>query len=196
MFRFVCHSAAVAVGVLPLALSGQKPIALGRPDAQLKEPFTQIASVRELKDGRVLLTDPRERIVQLIDFKSGTATKVGREGSGPGEYVLPQRIVALPADTSAIYDPSNVRYLLLGPDGKTGPNFSLEESIGGGRGHPGGTTPKGSDSRGRIFYEGSPFMSTVNGGLARADSAPMLRYDRVTKKSDTITYVHLAKGNA
>lgn len=180
---------------MPLALSGQRPIGLGRPEAEFKEPFTQIASVRELSDGRVLITDPRDRIVLLIDFKSNTATKVGREGSGPGEYVLPQRIVALPGDTSAIYDPSNQRYVTIAPDGKTGSNFSLEEAIGGGRGRPGGTAPKGTDSRGRIFYEGSPFVS-AGGGVAPADSAPVMRYDRGTKRSDTVAYVNLAKGNA
>lgn len=196
MVRLGGHIAALSAFVLPLALSAQKPIVLGKPYAEFKEPFTQISAVRELEDGRVLVTDARERSVQLVDFKSGTATKVGREGSGPCEYILPQRIIALPGDTSAVYDPSNVRYLLIGPDGKARLNFSLEESIGGGRGRPGGTAPKGTDARGRIFYEGTQFRSTVEGGLAPADSAPVLRYDRATKQTDTIAYVHLARGNA
>jgi hypothetical protein len=195
MFRLVSYSAAVALAATPVAVSGQKPIPLGRPDAEFIEPFTQVAGVRELRDGRVLVTDPREKIVLLIDLKSGTARKIGREGSGPGEYILPQRIVALRGDTSAIYDPSNVRYLLIGPDGKTGPNFYLEDATTGGRGRPGGTTAKGSDARGRIFYEGSQFTITPD-GMAPADSTPVLRYDRLTRRSDTVAYVHLAKGNA
>jgi hypothetical protein len=32
--------------------------------------------------------------------------------------------------------------------------------------------------------------------MIAADSAPVLRYDRQTRKSDTVAYVHLAKGNA
>ena len=130
--RCACGSA-LCNALLPVALSAQTPVAIGKADADFAEPFTQIAAVRELKDGRVLVADPREKIVLLIDFKTGRAIKIGREGSGPGEYVLPQRIIALPGDTSAIYDPSNQRYLIITPDGRTGANFQLEGSLASGR---------------------------------------------------------------
>jgi hypothetical protein len=179
-------------------LAAQKPNALGKPNAEYKEPFTQISAVRELSDGRVLVADARDKTVQFIDFKSGTATKVGRDGSGPGEYGNPQRIVALPLDTSAIYDPMNQRYVIAGPEGMTGKEFRLEEAIEGrgARGGGRGSQPKGSDSRGRIFYEGPPFTFTPDGMIATADSAPVLRFDRQMKRSDTVAYVHLAKDNA
>ncbi len=195
MIRFTGPAAAM-IAVLPLALAAQRPVGLGKPDAEFGEPFSQIAGVRELSDGRLLLSDQRERIVLLIDMKSGTSIRIGREGSGPGEYGSPQRIIALAADTSAIHDPSNVRYLLIGPDGKTGETFRIDDATTGGRGRPGGTSAKGSDARGRMYYEGSPFVITADNGLAPADSAPVLRYDRLTRKSETIAYVHLAKGNA
>ncbi len=196
MPRLLRCTAALVAALLPAMLWGQAPLTLGRLDAEFKTAFTRIAAVRELKDGRVLVIDARERNVQVIDFKSATATRVGRVGTGPGEYTLPQRIVALPGDTSAIYDPANLRYLLIGPDGKVGPTFSLEETLSGGRGRPGGTAPRGSDARGRFFFEGLPFATTADGGIVPADSAPIMRYDRATKKLDTVAYVQLAKGNA
>src|SRR5688500_5465613 len=102
MHRVAWTTSVVAVAFLPVLLLAQRPIALGKPDAELKDPFSQIASVRELGDGRVLVADPRDKRVLLIDFTSGKAIRVGREGPGPGEYAAPQRIMTLPGDTSAI----------------------------------------------------------------------------------------------
>ena len=108
--------AVVGLTLLPITISAQQPISLGKPDAEFSEPFTQIRTIRELSDGRVLVVDPRDRIVQLVDFKAGIATKVGRTGAGPGEYGLPDRIIALPGDSSAIFDPDNSRCLIITPD--------------------------------------------------------------------------------
>jgi len=179
----------------PVALSAQQPISLGRPDAEFAEPFTRIGTVRELSDGRVLVVDPRDRNVLLIDLKSGAATRVGRTGAGPGEYGLPDRIIALPSDSSAIYDADNVRYLVITPDGKPGVTFRAED-IGGVRMGGRGSAPRGTDTRGRIFMQGSAFVANAEGEIAPSDSAPILRLDRATKKLDTLAFVQLAKGNA
>ena len=40
---------------------------LDRPDAEHPAAFTTIAGVRELRDGRVLVLDSRERTVQILD---------------------------------------------------------------------------------------------------------------------------------
>lgn len=192
---FPRHIAALAAGLLPLALSAQQPLSLGKPDAEFKEPFTQIGTLRELRDGRVLVVDPRDKVVLLVDFRTGTASRVGRNGAGPGEYALPARIIALPADTSAIYDPSNARYLLITPSGAPGEVFRLHESVRtslGGR----GSVPRSTDARGRIFFEGSPFTTGPGGEMASADSTPLMRYDRLTGKLDTLAWVQLAKGYA
>jgi hypothetical protein len=77
---------------------------LASPETEFATPFTQIAGVRELRDGRVILIDERDRVVQLLDLASGTATTIGRQGSGPGEYRLPIAIFALSGDsTGPIY---------------------------------------------------------------------------------------------
>lgn len=180
--------------LLPITISAQQPVSLGKPDAEFADPFTQIRAIRELSDGRVLVVDPRDRIVQLVDFKAGTGTRVGRTGAGPGEYGLPDRIIALPGDSSAIFDPDNSRYLIITPDGKTGATFRIED--GGVRMGGRGAAPRGTDARGRIFIEGSAFVATADGGIAAGDSAPVLRMDRGAKKLDTLAYVQLAKGNA
>ena len=189
-----CLIAALSCLVSPMSVTAQQATSLGEPDAEFAEPFTQIRNIRELRDGRVLVVDPRDRIVQLIDFRTGTATKVGRTGAGPGEFGLPDRIIALPGDSSAIFDPDNSRYLIIAPDGKTGATFRVDDAgvRMGGR----GAAPRGTDTRGRIFIEGSAFVATAGGGIAPGDSAPVLRLDRATKRLDTLAYVQLARGNS
>ena len=105
----VTAPATAMIAFLPVGLAAQRPVTLGKPDAEFGEPFSQIAGIRELSNGKVIVSDQRERIVLLIDMKTQASTRIGREGSGPGEYGTPQRIIALAGDTSAIQDPSNVR---------------------------------------------------------------------------------------
>ena len=88
--------AAMLVASATPALAQNVPTrTLSKPDAEYSEPFTQIAGVRELKDGRLIVIDPRDKTVQVVDMARGTATKLGREGSGPGEYGIPMRLLPL-----------------------------------------------------------------------------------------------------
>ena len=48
---------------------------LARPSAEFAEPFTSVASIRELADRRVLVADPREQALLLVDLRSQHATR-------------------------------------------------------------------------------------------------------------------------
>jgi hypothetical protein len=176
---------------------------LSKPDAEYSEPFTQIAGVRELKDGRLIVIDPRDKTVQVVDMTRGTATKLGREGSGPGEYGIPLRLMALPGDTTAIADMLNNRLLLINPNATVGGFVDLNvpppASGGreGGRGEGGrgmmmigGNMPTAADAKGRMYYQGPPFRMTDNGPQS-ADSVPMIRWDRASGKRDTLAWLRL-----
>lgn len=197
-------------GRLPLALlaflvaalpaEGQAPRLLSRPDAEFPEPFTTVNGVRELSDGRVVVIDSRDKIVQVVDFKSGQAVKVGREGSGPGEYAVPLRIVPLPGDSSGVYDMLNSRMLVVLPNGKPGPFVTIEQpqsaGPGGGMVRIGGAAPRFADARGRLYWTGQPFTITAPGEPPKsADSVPVLRYDRATKKTDSLAWVRVPRSN-
>ena len=184
---------------------------LGKAETEFADPFTQIAAVRELKNGRVLVADPRDKVVQLVDFKSGSATKVGREGQGPGEYSMPMALVALPGDSSGIFDPLNQRYLLVGPDGKPGGFLSTRpegdedarrEAGAANREGPmfrmGGmsmTPPRGTDAAGNLYVAGSPLSMGPDGPVA-ADSVPLQRFNRAKKSYETIAYLRVPKNNS
>jgi hypothetical protein len=172
------------------ALGAQTPPTrrIAKPDVEFPEPFTRITSLRELSDGRVLLADARDRTLQLLDLKSGQAHPVGRQGNGPGEYGLPQALIALPGDTTLLSDPLNSRLLLILPDGTPGPLLRMPEqaspaTIGG---------PRRSDSRGRFYYEvqrrGEP------GGRYGASAAEVIRFDRASGRIDTLATLALPTG--
>ncbi len=193
-------SLAVLVTAAGPALAQNAPArTLSRPAAEYAEPFTQVAGIRELRDGRLIAIDPRDKTVQLIDLKAGTAVKLGREGSGPGEYGLPSRLLALPGDTSAVVDVLNNRLLLVTPDGRVGGFLDLNVPAPGGRGEGrgmmmiGNNIPTMVDARGRMYSQGSPFR-VVDGVPQASDSVPMTRWDRSTGKRDTVAWMAVPAG--
>jgi hypothetical protein len=197
--------AVTAAGVLlllPAVAAAQVPTRpLPKADATFDEPFSSVAGVRELRDGRVLVADNRDKLVQLVNLETGTVTRVGREGAGPGEYGLPTGLVALPGDTTLVVDPMNQRYLPVLPDGKVGATFRIEPKEAGPAG-PGGvaigglafTRPRGVDTRGRMYFEGSPFGMGPNGPTSM-DSVPLMRLERAGMKVDTLAWLQLPKGS-
>ncbi len=192
------RTAAFALAFAPALLLAQQPRALPAPDATFAEPFSQVSGLRELSTGRVLVADARDKVLQLVDLAAGSATKIGREGSGPGEFALPFRLFGIAGDTTFLFDPGNSRYLVIGPDAKPGTSFRIES---GGATGPGGGIRIGfapsrvADGRGRLYYEPPSFGQGPDGRPQPADSAPILRYDRVTQKNDTIAMVKVAPPN-
>ena len=172
-----------------------------KPDAEFSEPFTQISGVRELRDGRVITIDPRDKTIQVVDLRSGSATKLGREGSGPGEYGMPMALLPLPNDTTAVLDMLNNRLLLINPNATVGGLLDLNvPAPSGGRGNGqrmmiGGNMPRMSDARGRMYMEGPPFRMTDEGPQT-ADSVPMIRWDRKSGKRDTLAWRRMPPGSS
>lgn len=167
---------------------------LTKPVAEFEEPFTSIGSIRELANGRVIVSDSRDRIVQMLDFESGEATQVGREGQGPGEYSFPGGVYAAPRDSTLLVDPLNQRLLVIAPNGKPAGQHALRRE-GAGNGPRVGGQPRGTDAQGRLYSQGMGFSMGPNGPQT-ADSVPIIRYDRGTSRSDTLTFIAVPKSNA
>ena len=188
-------SAASLVAAAPIV--AQAPVkTLSKPEVEYAEPFTTISAVRELRDGHVIVSDLREKSVQLVDLKAGNARKIGREGSGPGEYALPARLLALPGDTSIVYDPLNRRFLTIGPDGKPGSFVSYENDDAGREGRGVVRMSLGArytDARGRLYSQAPNYSVDPDGRPTSADSAPIIRFDRSTKKTDTLAWIGVPK---
>jgi hypothetical protein len=181
-----------------LALSAipQQKIALTKPDAEYAEPFTSIRGVRELANGKVLVSDVQDKVVQMVDLSAGTAVKVGREGQGPEEYMLPMGLYGMPDGSAALQDMGNRRFLTILADGKIGKSFSPPTpSAQSGAGAERGTfvlgaglmNVRGADARGNLYFQGMGIPA--DGSSAAADSVPIMSWDRVSPKVDTVAWL-------
>ena len=180
------------------AVSAQQRAALAKPDAESRESFTRISSIRELPSGKVLVADMQDKVVQLVDFAAGTAAKVGREGQGPGEFSLPAALLGLPNGETLLYDIMARRFLTISPDGKPGGIVEMPRPAAAQQGTVGPVVAfgmndvRGVDAQGRIYFQGSPFSPT--GGTA--DSVAILRWDRTRPVFDTVGFVAQPAGSA
>lgn len=185
-----------ALPASPALLTAQK-LALTKPDAEYPEPFTEVRGLRELPGGRVLVSDWRDKVVMLVDFRSGSATKIGREGQGPEEYAMPTWLWAQPDGGALLQDLGNRRFLPIGPDGKVGKAVSPPQPPApNGEGRPGGgmmmigalIDARGVDAQGRLYFQGMPMPAGEGTG---ADSVPLMRWDRANEV-DTVGWLPIA----
>lgn len=190
-----CPSTAIiALAALALgpAVQAQTVVRLMKPDAHFSEPFTQLTAIRELPNRKVLATDRQDKIVQLIDFASGAAVKVGREGQGPGEYAMPGALIPQPGGKTLLQDLLGRRYLEIDPDGKTGTTVPFPTTGAG----PGGMIAmfgtQLADAQGRIYFQPPPFNP---GSQAQPDSVPILRWDRARSAIDSVAWVGVPKSS-
>lgn len=157
---------------------------LSKPDASFPEPFSSVIGLRELPDGRVVITDRLEQTVSILTLTDGDVTPVGRQGHGPGEYGMAGPLYPFPGDSTLMVDFGALRAVLIAGDhlGRTIPLTS-------GDGLP--MIPRAADARGRLY--GS--LPAISRG-ATADSAPITRLDPATGSVDTAGWVRSASGGA
>ncbi|MES2304835.1 MAG: hypothetical protein V4558_04980 [Gemmatimonadota bacterium] len=182
MSRTHCIVAAALAFAAPLSAQGKLVNLTGRPIVALEEPFTSINGVRELPGNRAIVVDAGEKTVQMADFTRRTLTKISRNGSGPGEYQLPMAAYAGPDNNTYVSDPMVGKVHVVTADGKI-PSTIFPP---GGDGPGSLIVPRSIDSRGRLYYQGMGFIPGEN---RMSDTVPIVRWDPVAKRVDTLTYV-------
>ena len=162
-----------------------RPIALPAPNATLDAEFTAVTSVRELPDGRVLVVDGSEKKLLVVDWTKKSATQVGRNGSGPGEYVQPSMLFALGTDSTLLPDVRNGRWLIL-----TGATIATTVGPDAPVIRNGARNPVGADNHGRVLFTRSiaPGSNSPT-EMPRRDSLLLIRTQRATGKADTLGLV-------
>jgi hypothetical protein len=180
----------------------QRTRVLSQPDAEFPEPLSSVTAVRELKDGTVIVLDATERLVKRVRFQLRQSLQVGRQGSGPGEYLRPVQVFVLAADSTAFLDVGNGRVLTFDSDLKAG--HSLDMFSGAGLSNPTRVEPDAGpspppltriaflDSLGRAYSEALPVIRAEDGTFVRAsDSAAIERWARGGRKRDTLAFVRV-----
>lgn len=185
-------------GVAAPAAAQPLTTSLTRPDAVFAEPFTALRGVREMADGRVMVADLRDKLVQIVDLRTGAVAAVGREGQGPGEWSLPMGLYAMPNGQTVLQDMGNMRFLLIGADGKpiraiSPPNPPAQASAQGGGVRLMGSTllnVRGADAQGRLYFQAMALPGEGSG----PDSVAILRWD-LKDRVDTVGWVPVATEN-
>ena len=161
--------------VLTTALAAQQgTVSLQPANARLAAEFSDLTSIRELRDGRVLLFDRKEERLVVADFATGLLSNIGRTGQGPGEFQSIAALLPLGGDSTLAADFAR-RWLILDGDKVVAtlpPDTPAIRAVS--------LWPLGADRSGRVLSRGFP----RGGGLT--DSTLALLVERATGRTDTI----------
>ena len=169
---------------------------LSDPEAEFPVGYRDLRSLRELPGSKAIILDRCEPLLQLIDFSTGKAAAIGRNGSGPTEYRSADRLLPLPGDSSIMLDSRRGRFLVIDPAGN--PVRAIpsppEELVRSFRGYIGSNfRPTSHDGLGRLYSRGSPFGVSAQ-GFAIADSAAIERWDYRSGRRDTVAFIETLRG--
>ena len=173
--------------VAALLVQTPAPQQLGKPDARSSEGYTNIFAVHELADGRVLMSDNLDRALRIIDFKAKTSKQLGRNGSGPKEYVNSHTIIAGRGDTVLIADNNQRRFVKVvnGEIVGTQPQPDMLRSLST-------FSAPLSDSRGLIYFDVRDIRASATGGITE-NNGSVMRYTPATNKLDTIAVIRVER---
>jgi hypothetical protein len=180
--------ASLCLAGVPLGAQPMRTLRVGSSTGTLDAEFTTITSVRELRDGRVLVTDGRERKLLVGDFRTGAVQQVGRNGSGPGEYGIVASVRPLAGDSTILADFATRRWLLL-----DGARIVGQHSPD----HPAVLASRGffthSDTLGHVLTLQSPERASGVTVTDAADSSRIVLIDRRTGVAETVARVRNAE---
>lgn len=147
-------------------------------EAQHPEPFSFLNRVRERADGTVMAADPLSQVVLRLDMVTGTADTLGRVGEGPEEYLQPDQVFPLPADSTLLVDIGKVQLNVIDPQGSFHSGMKLATADEEGRMNM--IMPRSVDDQGRVYYAASGGLGAEN----PPDSTRIARYDRRTGETE------------
>jgi hypothetical protein len=174
---------------LPAVAQAIRIITLATPNGRLDHEFTRVESIRELKDGRVIVSDPGDRGLVVVDFRNGSVADVSHKGRGPAEYAQAGTVYGLAADSSLMSDGGNRRWLLFAGDrvAVTIPpgDRAMLATQGG---------VSGVDTLGRLLAQRRPLPQPGLSIVGKDDSTMLILVSRARGTADTIAAVRRQPG--
>ena len=190
----MCHTGMLcATATLGLLLSGCRaapidPATDGErpprrfPDSPAEFPalFTVIRAVMALPDGRLVVSDPAENRVSLIDFAKGASRSLGRVGEGPLEFKRAAGLYRAPGGGVWVFDHELRRLLPVSPSGEL--QEVVQVPYGG---LAGDVPPHGPDD---LTFDslGQTYWASRGGGFTTATNV-LLRYHAGGGRPDSLT---------
>lgn len=169
---------------IPLGAQRPAAITLKPASGQHPEEFTAVSALRELADGRVLVSDSRESRLVVLDFRAGATKAVGRTGRGPSEYSRAATFFALGADSTLMLDPGSRRWLVLAKDSivvTVPPDDRAVLAVS--------AFPRGADARGKLLARREKAVADApTAETTERDSSAFVLVDRATALQDTIAW--------
>jgi hypothetical protein len=110
----ILASSAVPAAAMQVTVKPDPVVRIMAQDASGTEPLGRVAWVALDSHDRVLIADGALERIVAYDERGVPRASAGREGSGPGEYTMPEWIgVCLPSDSVAVYDLTAQRLSIL-----------------------------------------------------------------------------------
>jgi hypothetical protein len=185
--------------LLALLTQQPQPRLIAAPDAHTTMKLGDVANVRSLPGGRLLVNDTKRRVVLVVDSAMTRASVVldssaaATDGYGP----RPGGLIPFRADSSLFIDPVGLSMYVISPAGKVARVASIPRSQDAGSLSSTANGLPGLDVAGRLVYRGSfnP-QRAMNGGMTvgqSPDSMEVVRLNMSSRKLDTAGFVKTSK---
>ncbi|WKW12865.1 hypothetical protein Strain138_002175 [Pseudogemmatithrix spongiicola] len=168
------------VEALPAQTAPPRVVALPGPAIELGEPVSNVGEFLELADGRVLISDFRERRLLIGDLRRHTLVDAARTGSGPREFQGASPIIRGANGEVLVWDVAQDRVLVLSPLGV--PQRTRAADSQGAF----AILPRAADASGRLYGEFRDWVR-ADRGLVQAESAAVIRISG--RRRDTLALI-------
>jgi hypothetical protein len=177
MIPTICRLGSCVMMVVATPVQAQGIIKLAPASGSLEHEFNRVTSVRELRDGRVLVSDSRNQQVLAGDFDKQQVEVVGRNGPGPQEYQGASLLFATGGDSTLMLDLTRRWIVFRGAQvlGAVPPDVLVTKGLSG--------FIQGADSLGHVVV--------IRSRPGASDSANIVLLDRNSGSATTVGAVRL-----
>ncbi len=158
-------------------------ITLKPANAVLDAEFTFVLSVREVADGRVILTDGREQQMWIGDFRSLTTKPLGQKGRGPLEWGAASSVFPTRGDSSIMYDRANGRWVLFDGVAPVATVPSMHPAV------LAASSFRGADRLGRVLSTKPRVLTPGSNSITGRDSLVVQLVDRASGRVEPVATV-------
>ena len=174
---------------------------LSAPTATTREPIFNVAGIKQLPDGRLVVNDPRRSRILLFDTTLTSYTLLlGSDSKDTPPTPTASPIIPYLGDSVLYVDIGARSFTVIEPSGRMGRTMAppVDQAISSMNGPTSGAV----DAHGNLIFKGMVYRTTrVDQATGRMitepapDSAPVLRANFDTRKVDTLGKVRIAFGS-